>query len=102
MKTRPVLLLALALLGTGGCVLFRRPSPEGELFIRPAGVVRQVNGAERYLIFESTFVFRPGQSLQAVRDGRPVAEIRVLPQVRRPFYAADILEGAPRVDDLVE
>ncbi|MCC5848156.1 MAG: hypothetical protein JJU29_08685 [Verrucomicrobia bacterium] len=95
-------LLLLALLGSGGCALFRTSSPEGEVFIRPAGVVRHVNTAERYLIFESSFVFRPGQELQAMRDGRAVAEIRVLPQARRPFFAADILEGAPRVDDLVE
>lgn len=85
-----------------GCVHFRREPPPPEVTLRPAGVVRRVNAPERYVLFESTFAFEAGRELRAVRDGRPVATLRVHPLRHRPFQAADILDGAPREGDLVE
>lgn len=85
-----------------GCALFRPAPPPPEITHRPAGVVTRVNAAEKYLIFESPHTFSAGETLQAVRDGRPTATLRVHPLRRRGFQAADVLEGSAREGDLVE
>lgn len=98
-RKAPLLFLMLTL---GACAHFRTPPPPPAITHRPAGVVTSVNAAEKYVIFESTHIFPAGHPLQAMRDGRQVATLRVHTLRQRPFQAADLLEGSVRVGDLVE
>jgi hypothetical protein len=95
-KTAILLLLSLS------ACLGRRNPPETETRFRPAGVVRIVNSAERYLIFESFFAFAPGQELSVMHKGRKSGVVRVLELRKRPQFAADLLEGSARPGDIVE
>jgi hypothetical protein len=81
-----------------------KPAVDGKPLVRhrPAGVVRWANGPEKYLVFESAFAFRGGQELDAMRLGKRIGRVRVHRLQNRPFYAADILEGAPLSGDLLE
>jgi hypothetical protein len=90
------------LLFTAACTSRNKKNEEPGYHMQPAGVVQQVNAAERYLIFASTFKFNNGQELQAIRLGKRVGKVRVHRLQSRPLYAADILEGAPQAGDLVE
>jgi len=103
--SRPILLLILfgwSALGFLSCAVFRAKDPEPEVFLRPAGTVIKVDPHQHFAVFESGFRFRPEQPVFAVRDGRRVARLVVHSQSRPPFYVADILEGLPAVDDLIE
>ena len=91
-----------ACLGLAACAAKRSGESDPPVRLRPAGVVRRVNAPEKYLVFESSFAFRSGQELDAMRLGKRVGRVRVHRLQRRPLYAADILEGAPRSGDLLE
>lgn len=95
-------ILLCGLLVTPGCRFWRRPDAPPAVTTRPAGVVREVNAAERYLVFESLFPFMPGEILHIIRDGRRVGQVRVHRLRHRPFFAADLLEGIPRPGDILE
>ncbi len=99
----PLLAACSVLLMSSSCALFRGGSdPAPELRVRPTGVVLKVDPHQHFVVFESGFRFRPEQQVFAVRDGRRMARLRVHSQSRPPFYVADILEGRPEVDDLIE
>jgi len=93
---------AVLCLLAGACATRRAEEPAASFHMRPAGVVRRVNRPEMYVIFESPFVFRNGQEVEVLRMGRRVGRLRVHRLQTRPFYAADILDGAPQAGDLVE
>ncbi len=100
LRSIPVCLLLLS--GASSCLFWKREDPAPKVILQPAGVVTRLSLPEKYLIFESSFPFAAGQTVHAVRDGRRVATLRVHPLRQRPFHAADILDGVPRVGDLVE
>ncbi|MCC5844031.1 MAG: hypothetical protein JJU05_07260 [Verrucomicrobia bacterium] len=102
---RPILLLILmgwGALFVSSCAIFRSKDSEPDVFIRPSGTVIKVDPHQHFVVFESGFRFRPEQQVFAFRDGRAVARLLVHSQSRPPFYVADILEGRPAVDDLIE
>lgn len=84
------------------CATFRSAEPEPGVTLRPGGTVIKVDPYQHFVIFESSFRFRPDQQVFAVRDGQRMARLIVHSQSRPPFYAADILEGRPEIDDLIE
>lgn len=93
-------LITLLSLGPTGC----RTSSEAVAPRRrpPVGIVRSVNLAERYVIFEAEFRIPPGMDMRLLRDNRPVGLLKSQRYRRRKFQAADILEGRPQQGDLVE
>ena len=96
------LLAAVSLSFLFACTTFRGGESGPEVLIRPAGTVLKVDPHQHFAVFESSFRFRPEQQVFAVRDGRRVSRLVVHAQSRPPFYVADILEGLPAVDDLIE
>ena len=78
------------------------PDPEPVERHPPVGIVRSVNLHERYLVFEAEFRTPPGQEMRLLRDGLPVGRLQAGAVRKRKFQSADILEGSPRVGDLVE
>lgn len=95
---------ALLVLLISGLTACRTPPPPSRerLIIEPAGIVQRVNFAEKYLVFEASHLFATGEELVVMRDGRPAGRVRVLSIRRKRIQSADILEGAPRVGDIVE
>lgn len=91
-------LLAISL----SCVSSGPKEPKPELSIRPTGIILKVDPYQHFVLFESAYRFRPEQQVFAVRGGRRMARLIVHSQSRPPFYVADILEGQPEVDDLIE
>jgi len=85
-----------------GCA--SRPPPEDGSTPAPpaAGIIRQVNPAEHYFIFESGKAIPTGTELRLLRKGRDIGVGRALNTREKKFQAADILEGAPRPGDLCE
>lgn len=97
------LLLLTGMLAGSSCARFRpNRTPEPEWTIRPAGAVLSVDPHQHFVVFESSFRFRAGQQVTAMRGGRPVARLIVHTQSRPPFYVADIHEGRPEPGDLIE
>jgi hypothetical protein len=96
------LILAGFALGTGCAVFTRGTAPEADVFIRPTGTVIKVDPHQHFVVFESPFRFRAEQHVFAIRNERRVARLVVHEQSRPPFYVADIIEGRPEVDDLIE
>lgn len=96
----PVILICVV---SGGCALFRSTERPPEDPVPPAlGIVRFINRPEHYLIFEAENVIPAGTGLLILREGRRVGTARVGTQQNRKFQTADILEGAPSVEDVVQ
>lgn len=92
----------MLLLFTGGCRFFPPPSPPRQQPLRMAGLIRQVNRAEHYFIFESELRFAPGSDMLILRNGQKIGEARVSDLGEKKFQAADILQGSPQPGDLCE
>ena len=67
-----------------------------------AGVIRQVNRAEHYFIFESGQTMVPGTEMTILRNGKKVGKARVVDLREKKFQAADIVSGAAVPGDLCE
>lgn len=72
--------------------------------VRPpaAGIVRQVNRAEHYLVFERLQPLAPGRELRFLRNDRLIGSGRVTTVREEKFQVADILSGSPQVGDFCE
>lgn len=103
MARRPLLLLIL-LTGLLTACATRRPHsalPAG-VFLRPTGLILKVDPHQHFVLFESAYNFPPGTIVTSVNNGQSTARLRVTPQRTPPFYTADILEGLPAVNELIE
>jgi hypothetical protein len=78
------------------------PGKEAPLHPPPVGIIRFVNQAERYVVFEAEFSIRPGEKMNILRDGTAIGQLESGTQRRRKFQSADILEGHPKPGDQVE
>ncbi|MGA0334237.1 MAG: hypothetical protein ACO3N7_02225 [Kiritimatiellia bacterium] len=85
-----------------GCALFSTPEPSAPDRPPAAGIIRQVNRAEYYFVFESGKPFPPGAELRILRNGQEMGRGRAREIRQKKFQAADILEGAPQTGDLCE
>ncbi len=67
------------------------------------GKIVQIDQSYGFVIIDSGGIagFVAGQELEARRDNKKVAKLRVGPEALRPFIAADVVEGAPERGDLV-
>jgi hypothetical protein len=85
------------------------PEPSGEMAdASPAasmpfkGEVVRVNRSDRYVIVQCAALPSEGQTYRVYRGFSSVALIRFTGAARRPFAAADILEGLPQAGDRVQ
>ncbi|MDF3127767.1 hypothetical protein P0Y35_01025 [Kiritimatiellaeota bacterium B1221] len=67
-----------------------------------AGIIRQVNQAEHYFVFESGKILPENTELTLLRKGRIIGKARVNPIQDKKLQTADILRGAPLPGDLCE
>jgi len=85
-----------------GCAMLGSEKGEPEIRHWPGGVVTRVEFAEKFLIFEGSHTFPPGQELRVMRNGRPVGTVQVRADRIKRFHSADILEGTAQEGDVVE
>lgn len=99
----PVFFLALSL---PGCALHRkqpRPAatPAGP---QAVGTVAVVNDRSRFVLLDVGSLYAPaaGVTLKCYAGEAETGELVVSPEKKRPFIAADVVKGEPRVGDRVE
>ena len=101
MFKRSLLLLVLAML-FAGCALFKKKekpaAPATENFL---GTISTVNEAGHFVLvdFGGFAAPTPGANLEVRRAGATVATIKAGVEIRRPFAAADIIDGTPQTGD---
>jgi hypothetical protein len=66
-----------------------------------AGRIVRVNEKLGYVLIEGGGRLAPGQQAIALREGAPVARLRISHPRLRHFFSADIEDGEPRVGDVV-
>ena len=100
--------LALGVLG--GCSLEPKPAPGSSAAVtaptRPIriGEVKVIDERKRFVLIDlqaNLYLPQPGVMLRAMRDSAETARLKVSPERKRPFIAADIIEGDPAVGDEV-
>lgn len=113
--TRASFSLAFLLLA-GGCASHPRrasvvtgsasPSPSATPLLtgRIVGEIAVVNAAEHFVLIDlgpNLYVPEPGLNLRSHDAAGTVAHLKTSPEQKRPFIAADIIDGAPKVGDEV-
>jgi hypothetical protein len=109
---RSVFAVVLLILPFAGCASHghNHPKMKGEAAAALAPEVRigslaLVDEKKGFVLIDlgsNLYVPDPGTALRVVRDGLVIAQLKASPEQKRPFIAADILEGNPEVGDLVE
>jgi hypothetical protein len=99
-NSRILFWLSALLILSSGCVQTPEPDPVPRHLA--VGIIRSVNLAERYVVFEAEFRVPPGREMRLLQNGLPAGRLRAGSYRRRKFQSADILEGRPRTGDLVE
>ncbi len=95
-----VIVTILFLCGCSSTKPVEAPPPARPL---QAGIIRQVNRAEHYFIFESGKPIPVNTEMTILRKGRKIGKARVTAIQEKKFQAADILSGAaPLPGDLCE
>lgn len=71
---------------------------------RVIGEIAVVDEAHRFVLVDLDsylYVPEPGTPLRAIDHGTATAHLKASPEQKRPFIAADILDGRPGVGDQV-
>ncbi|MEO7933158.1 MAG: hypothetical protein ABIT76_08370 [Chthoniobacterales bacterium] len=99
-----ILVLLLAVLP--GCAVlgkFGKKKPPAETVATQnfLGTISMVNDAGRFVLvdFGGFAAPTPGAEMQVRRGGEDVATLKAGAEMRRPFAAADIVQGAPQPGD---
>ena len=95
-------LMLVTLTALTGCLTWESTPQSDPITVYPAGIVKRVNFAEKYLVFEASHSFDAGKVLTVIREGSPVGKVRVLAFKRKRIQSADILEGVPEPGDVLE
>lgn len=95
------LLLSLISCGSG-----KRPAAHSPIAVRPSivGEIAVVDEAKRFVLIDlesNLYVPAPGTLLRAVNAAGRSARLKASPEQKRPFIAADIVDGDPAVGDEV-
>ena len=80
------------------------PSPTPQKIRHIVGAVAVVNEAEHFVLVDlgsSLYVPVPGEDLRATGPAGEVAQLKASPEQKRPFIAAEIIDGTPKVGDEV-
>ncbi len=92
---------------TPGCALFKHPPkpPRAEVVGIPSfvGTVAVVDEDDRFVLIDTdyTSTLEPGTELKTLTGQTETGTLRLSPEKRRPFFAADIVSGAPKKGDRV-
>ncbi len=96
----------LAILLTSGCALLRkrsRPKPAQTAAPRFVGTIAMVNEDERFVLIDTDYatVSDTGTPLKSFTGDTESGSLRMSPERRRPFFAADVVAGSPKKGDRV-
>ena len=102
-RTRLSLAAAVLVLAGSGCALFGPKEPEIPEATLPAwiGRVVMVDATHRFVLVDTGagMALAAGTDVMTLRDKRRTALLRVTDEVRPPYVAMEILEGAPALGD---
>jgi hypothetical protein len=98
-----------ALLSLGGCARQTPAKPTGVAGAavpepRVVGEVAVVDQEEKFVLVDldsHLYVPAPGTALRATNAKGEIAHLKTSPEQKRPFVAADIIDGDPTVGDEV-
>ncbi len=109
-----ILLFCLTSGGPAACLLFAgascaprtQPTADPATHARPAviGEVAVVDEEKKFVLIDlaaNLYVPAPGTALRATNASGGTAHLRASPEQRRPFIAANIVDGDPAVGDQV-
>jgi hypothetical protein len=110
-----ILLFRLTIIGTAAFLLFTgascapraQPTAGRAAPTRPVviGEVAVVDEEKKFVLIDldsNLYVPAPGTTLRATNASGGTAHLRASPEQKRPFIAADIVDGDPAVGDQVE
>ena len=94
------------LLPITGCASHRRPAATSAAAARPVviGEIAVVDEEKRFVLIDldsHLYVPSPGAALRATNAAGKTAHLKASPEQKRPFIAADIIDGDPAVGDQV-
>jgi hypothetical protein len=108
---RFILLFCLTITGSAfilsGCAHEKRPEgPASAAAVPPrvVGEVAVVDEEKRFVLIDlesNLYVPAPGTALRAINAKGEIAHLKASPEQKRPFVAADIVDGEPGVGDEV-
>ena len=111
---RPALLLSIFCLTLGGLILLSgcasatrsKAVPNASAAARPrvVGEVAVVDEEKRFVLIDlqsNLYVPAPGTALRTTNAAGETAHLKASPEQKRPFIAADIVDGEPAVGDEV-
>ncbi len=82
----------------------KQPIPAGPTKPRLVGEVAVVDEEKRFVLIDlesNLYVPAPGTALRATNRSDKTAHLKASPEQKRPFIAADIIDGDPIVGDQV-
>jgi hypothetical protein len=97
---------ALALLSSGGCASRQRSGVSGVAPVTPSvvGEIAIVDEEKHFVLIDldsNLYVPVPGTPLRSTNTAGKTAHLKASPEQKRPFIAADIIDGEPAVGDKV-
>ena len=95
-----------ALLPFTGCAAKLRPAvaAPAPAQLSVVGEIAVVDEEKRFVLIDlgsNLYVPAPGATLRSTNTAGAIAHIKASPEQKRPFIAADIIDGAPAVGDEV-
>ena len=95
-----------SLLPFTGCATKPRPAAAASLPARPSvvGEIAVVDEGKRFVLIDldsNLHVPAPGAALRSINATGAAAHLKASPEQKRPFIAADIVDGEPAVGDEV-
>ena len=90
-----------SLLAFGGCAAQPKRTAPAQVHI---GQVALVNGEKRFVLIDlgsNLYVPAPGLVLISTNAAGAIAHLKTTPEQKRPFVAADIIDGTPAAGDQV-
>jgi hypothetical protein len=102
----PCLTIAGSILILNGCAREKQPAtaPPAAIAPRVVGEVAIVDEEKRFVLIDlesNLYVPAPGTELRATNAHGETAHLKASPEQKRPFVAADIVDGEPAVGDEV-
>ena len=97
---------ALTLLSFNGCAPRQRSVATGAALVTPSvvGEIAVVDEEKRFVLIDldsNLSVPAPGTALRSINATGKSAHLKASPEQKRPFIAADIVDGEPAVGDKV-
>jgi hypothetical protein len=98
------LTIAWSIVALAGCSPGTRPKARATIGPRVVGEVAVVDEEKRFVLIDlesNLYVPSPGTELRTTNAKGETAHLKASPEQKRPFVAADIVDGEPAVGDRV-